>query len=56
MESHWTMIHAITRQESQFDRQIVEPRRRARPDAADEPATAKEQAGKLGLPWEPFRG
>ena len=51
MESHWTMIHAISRQESQFDReaqsgvgakglmQLMNP-------------TAREQAGKLGLPFD----
>jgi soluble lytic murein transglycosylase len=54
MESHWTMIHAISRQESQFDRQAL--------SAAGAHglmqlmnATAKEQAGKLGVPWTPNR-
>jgi soluble lytic murein transglycosylase len=54
MESHWTMIHAISRQESQFDRQIVSPAG-ARGLMQLMNPTAKEQAGKLGLPWEPTR-
>ena len=54
METHWTMIHAIARQESQFDRQAQSARGRTRADADDEP-TAKEQAGKLGIPWNPDR-
>jgi len=54
MASHWTMIHAISRQESQFDRQ-------ARSGAGARGLmqlmnpTAKEQAGKLGVPWTPER-
>jgi soluble lytic murein transglycosylase len=54
MESHWTMIHAITRQESQFDREALSPAG-ARGLMQLMTATAKEQAGKLGLPWEPSR-
>jgi soluble lytic murein transglycosylase len=54
MESHWTMIHAITRQESQFDREIVSPAG-ARGLMQLMNPTAKEQAGKLGLPWTPGR-
>ncbi len=46
--SNWTMIHAITRQESQFDREAT-----SRVGAAGlmqlMPATAREVAGKLGL-------
>lgn len=46
--SDWTMIHAITRQESQFDREAT-----SRVGAAGlmqlMPATAREVAGKLGL-------
>jgi len=54
MESHWTMIHAITRQESQFDREAMSPVG-ARGLMQLMTATAREQAGKLGLPWQPAR-
>ena len=54
MESHWTMIHAIARQESQFDREALSPVG-ARGLTQLMPATAREQAGKLGLPWDPSR-
>jgi soluble lytic murein transglycosylase len=54
MESHWTMIHAISRQESQFDREIVSPAG-ARGLMQLMNPTAKEQAGKLGLPWQPAK-
>lgn len=54
MESHWTMIHAIARQESQFDREAVSGAG-ARGLMQMMNATAKEQAGKLGLPWNPSR-
>jgi soluble lytic murein transglycosylase len=53
-ESHWTMIHAIARQESQFDREALSPVG-ARGLVQLMPATAREQAGKLGLPWDPAR-
>ena len=53
-EDQWTMIHAIARQESQFDRMA-----RSRVGAAGlmqlMPATAREQAGKLGLGYDPGR-
>ena len=52
MEAHWTMIHAISRQESQFDRQ-AQSGAGARGLMQLMNPTAKEQAGKLGLPWNP---
>ncbi|MEJ7932746.1 lytic transglycosylase domain-containing protein [Sphingobium sp. AN558] len=45
---NWTMVHAIARQESQFDRQIVS-HAGARGLMQLMPGTAREQAGKLGL-------
>ena len=54
MESHWTMIHAISRQESQFDRE-AQSGVGARGLMQLMNATAKEQAGKLGLAWDPSR-
>lgn len=54
MDSHWTMIHAIARQESQFDREVVSGAG-ARGLMQMMNPTAKEQAGKLGLPWNPER-
>jgi len=54
MESHWTMIHAISRQESQFDRQ-AQSGAGARGLMQLMNPTAKEQAGKLGIPWNPSR-
>ena len=50
----WTMIHAISRQESQFDREATSPVG-ARGLMQLMPATAREQSGKLGLPYEPGR-
>ncbi|MBC7519474.1 MAG: lytic transglycosylase domain-containing protein [Sandarakinorhabdus sp.] len=44
----WTMIHAITRQESQFDRSIVSSAN-AQGLMQLLPGTAAEQAGKLGM-------
>ncbi|NIJ07014.1 soluble lytic murein transglycosylase [Sphingomonas vulcanisoli] len=52
--THWTMIHALSRQESQFDRAALSGAG-ARGLMQLMPATAREQAGKLGLPWDPAR-
>jgi soluble lytic murein transglycosylase len=54
MNGHWTLIHAISRQESQFDRQATS-RTGARGLMQLMPATAREQAGKLGLAYDPTR-
>lgn len=54
MASHWTLIHAIGRQESQFDRQATS-RTGARGIMQLMPATAREQAGKIGLAYDPAR-
>lgn len=48
LNSSWTMIHALTRQESQFDRKVVSPAN-ARGLMQLLPGTAAEQAEKLGL-------
>ncbi len=50
-QHQWTMIHAIARQESQFDRQIVS-QAGARGLMQLMPATAKATADKLGLPFD----
>jgi soluble lytic murein transglycosylase len=47
-DTQWTMIHAISRQESQFDRRAVS-RSNARGLMQLMPRTAEEQAGKLGM-------
>lgn len=47
---NWTMIHAIARQESQFDRQIVSSAG-ARGLMQLMPGTAQETAGKIGLSY-----
>lgn len=49
LDPRWTMIHAITRQESQFDRTIVSSAN-AKGLMQLLPSTAAEQAGKLGMP------
>jgi len=54
MDSHWTLIHAISRQESQFDRQATS-RTGARGLMQLMPGTAREQAGKLGLDYDPAK-
>src|SRR3546814_12180992 len=50
-ESNWTFIHAITRQESQFDRQAVSLAG-ARGMMHLMPGTAREVAGKPGLGYD----
>ncbi|UXC91421.1 lytic transglycosylase domain-containing protein [Sphingobium sp. RSMS] len=47
---NWTMVHAIARQESQFDKKIVS-RAGARGLMQLMPGTAREQAGKLGVSY-----
>lgn len=47
----WTMIHAIARQESQFDREIVS-HAGARGLMQLMPATARETAGKIGVGFD----
>ena len=47
-QSDWTIIHAIARQESQFDRKIVS-KAGARGVMQLMPATAAEQAAKIGI-------
>ena len=49
-QSNWTMIHAITRQESQFDKAIVS-HAGARGLMQLMPGTAREQSGKIGLAY-----
>ncbi|WP_150291267.1 lytic transglycosylase domain-containing protein [Sphingobium estronivorans] len=48
---NWTMVHAIARQESQFDRQIVS-HAGARGLMQLMPGTAREQATKLGMSYD----
>lgn len=47
-ESNWTMIHAITRQESQFDRAAIS-HAGARGLMQLMPATARETSGRIGI-------
>jgi len=49
-QANWTMVHAIARQESQFDRAAIS-RAGARGLMQLMPGTAQEQAGKLGIAY-----
>jgi soluble lytic murein transglycosylase len=51
MARHWTMIHAISRQESQFDREATSSAG-ALGLMQLMPGTARETAGKLGLSYD----
>ncbi|MCC6481287.1 MAG: lytic transglycosylase domain-containing protein [Sphingomonadaceae bacterium] len=51
-DASWTMIHAIARQESQFDKAAVS-RADARGLMQLMPGTAREMAGKIGLVYQP---
>ena len=53
-EGQWTMIHAISRQESQFDRAAIS-HAGARGLMQLMPGTAREQAGKMGLSYDAGR-
>jgi len=50
--SNWTMVHAITRQESQFAMNAIS-HAGARGLMQLMPGTAREQAGKLGMVYDP---
>lgn len=50
--ANWTMVHAITRQESQFSMNAVS-HAGARGLMQLMPGTAREQAGKVGLSYQP---
>ncbi|MDB5716680.1 MAG: lytic transglycosylase subunit [Sphingomonas bacterium] len=50
-EPYWTMVHAISRQESQFDRQAISSAG-ARGLMQLMPGTARDTAGKLGLSYD----
>jgi len=50
LDASFTMVHAIARQESQFDRAIIS-RANARGLMQLLPGTAAETAGKIGLPY-----
>jgi len=50
-QQHWSLAHGITRQESSFDREAMS-HVGARGLMQLMPATAREQAGKLGMPYD----
>ena len=50
-QRQWTMIHAIARQESQFDRQIISPAG-ARGLMQLMPNTARDTASKMGMDYD----
>jgi soluble lytic murein transglycosylase len=50
-QHHWALAHGITRQESSFDRAATSPVG-ARGLMQLMPGTAREQAGKIGLPYD----
>ncbi|MFW2830858.1 transglycosylase SLT domain-containing protein [Sphingomonas sp. ID0503] len=54
LRPYWTQIHAIARQESQFDRMAVS-QAGARGMMQLMPGTAREQSGKMGLPYDNMR-
>src|SRR6202007_987121 len=54
MSDHWTLIHAISRQESQFDREATS-RTGARGLMQLMPVTAREQATRMGLAFDPAK-
>ena len=51
-EDNWTLIHAISRQESQFDKTAVS-HAGARGLMQLMPGTAREQSGKIGIAYDP---
>ena len=52
---HWALVHGIMRQESSFERTAVSPAG-ARGLMQLMPGTARETAGKLGLPYDASAG